>query len=347
MNNKLIPFFTLSLAFVSGVSVAAVPEARMADYESKVSMSKSKQEKLIKLGDSVYSSSSDKLYSSKYWGKFGTFSKVGVEVQGSLAYGMALDKSSDLDIAFVYKYNSGSSMAKLNPVELKKDAVSAFKEVFGNRFNYTIKDPVVNLSNKNEDIDVAFFNVLNKSTVLCGVAKKCSELNYGKDPATAGWYLSERLSLYSEFDNVFSKNTKKREMVNRTGKFFKLWRENTFPGDVAKIPSIALVTMIYDFSKEKGSAYPFLKSTDTLRDVTGYSIAKYFKNNKCEGAATAEINLPVYQKDRNLLGKLTVPQRINTCKKLVEFNKALAIATSSDVSEAESVKMLEPFIGKF
>lgn len=347
MTYRFIPLCVFALLLFSGGAVAEISESRMASYEKNVSLSKEKEEQLNKLGMDIYNASSGKLYSSKYWGRYGNFSKVGMEVQGSLAYGMALNESSDLDIAFVYKYNNGGSMVKLNPVELKKDAVKAFREVFGVRFSYIIKDPVVNLKNKNEDIDVAFFNVLKESTLLCSAAKKCSELNYGKDSNTAGWYLSERLSLYSEFDNVFSKNTKKRETINRAGKFFKLWRGNIFPGDVPKIPSIALVTMIYDFSKEKGAGYPFSKSTDILRDVTAYSIAKYFKNNKCEGAATAEINLPVYQKDRNLLAKLTIPQRISACQELVKFNSALVTATSPDVSESESVKILEPFLGKF
>ncbi|MCK3670443.1 hypothetical protein [Photorhabdus noenieputensis] len=51
--------------------------------------------------------------------------------------------------------------------------------------------------------------------------------------------------------------------------------------------------------------------------------------------------------DRNLLSRLDSSQRMNTCLKLVEFNKALIKATSAHVSEAESVKILEPFIGQF
>ncbi|MCA6220941.1 hypothetical protein KZ793_10405 [Photorhabdus sp. UCH-936] len=318
----------------------------MINFENKISLPKSTEEQLYKLGNELYSTSVDKLYSPKYWDKYGTFSKVGMEVQGSLAYGMALASSSDLDIAFVYKYNNGDSMDRLSPVKLKADAVNAFKEVFGSKYNYTIKTPVVNLSNRTEDIDIAFFNVLNKSTPLCSIYKRCSELNYGQDAATSEWYRSERLSLYSELDSVFSKKTPKREIINRSGKILKVWREKIFSDQDVKIPSIALVTMMYDFSKDKGTTYNYNKSTDTLRDVTSYSIIKYFKNSKCEGASNAKIDLPVYQQDRNLLSRLDSSQRMNTCLKLVEFNKALIMATSAHVSETESVKILEPFIGQ-
>ncbi|WP_072164808.1 hypothetical protein [Photorhabdus aegyptia] len=347
MHNKSFSLLPATLFFFSSFSIGAIQEMRMINFENKISLPRSTEEQLYKLGNELHSASVDKLYSARYWGKYGTFSKVGMEVQGSLAYGMALASSSDLDIAFVYKYNNGESMNRLSPIELKVDAVNVFKEVFGSRYNYTIKAPVVNLSNRTEDIDIAFFNVLNKSTPLCSINKRCSELNYGKDPATSEWYLSERLSLYSELDNVFSKKTSKREIINRSGKILKVWREKIFSDQDVKIPSIALVTMIYDFSKDKGATYNYNKSTDTLRDVTSYSIIKYFKNDKCEGAPNAKIDLPVYQKDRNLLSRLDSSQRMNTCLKLVEFNKALITATSAHVSEAESVKILEPFIGQF
>ncbi|MCW7550488.1 hypothetical protein OO184_21780 [Photorhabdus sp. APURE] len=347
MDNKFLSLLLVTLFFFSSFSIGAIQETRMINFENKISLPKSTEEQLYKLGNELYSASVDKLYSAKYWGKYGTFSKVGIEVQGSLAYGMALAGPSDLDIAFVYKYNNGDSMHTLSPVKLKDDAVNAFKEVFGSKYNYTIKIPVVNLSNSTEDIDIAFFNVLNKSAPLCSIDKRCSELNYGKDDATSEWYRSERLSLYSELDNVFSKKTPKREIINRSGKILKVWREKIFSDQEVKIPSIALVTMIYDFSKDNGAKYNYNKSTDTLRDVTSYSIIKYFKNDKCEGAPNAKIDLPVYQQDRNLLSKLNSSQRINTCLKLVEFNKALIRATSAQVSEAESVKILEPFIGRF
>ncbi|WP_337047255.1 hypothetical protein [Serratia liquefaciens] len=347
MKSKIINVLCVSLVSFSSVSFAEIPESRMINYEKKVSISKEKEVALNKLGEDVYKSSVDKLYSQKNWGKYGAFTKVGMEVQGSLAYGMALNDSSDLDIAFIYQYNGGASMSVLDPVALKHDAVNAFKDVFGNRFKYAVKDPVVNLSNATEDVDIAFFNILKSSKSECSTTNRCSELNYGKDSSSAGWYLSERLSLYGKFDDLFTKNTTKRNVINRAGKLFKLWRGNVFSKEEVKIPSIALVTMMYDFSKDKGSAYSFNKSTDLLRDVTSYGITRYFKSDKCEGASSAEIDLPVYQKDRNLLSKLSSAQRIKTCEAIVAFNKALRTATSPIVSESDSVKALEPYLGKF
>lgn len=188
--------------------------------------------------------------------------------------------------------------------------------------------------------------MLNESTGECFVDNKCSELNYGKDEITAEWYESERLSLYSVMDKEFGIGTEKRDLINRTGKIFKVWRSKVFPNDEERVPSIALVTMLYDFSKEKGEEYDYVKSTDTLRDVIFYGIERYFNGEHCNEAANAEINLPVYQSDRNLINKLSSKQRLELCEKLVEFGKALIYSTSYDVSEDNAVKALEPFIGR-
>ncbi|EDA2329449.1 hypothetical protein A3S85_24185, partial [Salmonella enterica subsp. enterica serovar Enteritidis] len=232
-----------------------------------------------------------------------------------------------------------------DPVQFKNIAINSFKSTFGNKYVYTIKAPVVNLKNKTEDIDIAFFNILSQSTMLCSTANRCSELNYGKDSATASWYKSERLSLYSKLDEVFSVNTDKRKLINRAGKIFKVWRSKTFSTQTVKVPSIALVTIMYDFKKDKNNPDNYSSSIEMLRDMTYYGVVKYFKDKSCSGASSAEINLPVYQQDRNLLNRLNSAQRIDFCKNLVKFNEALEYSASEKVSEAESVKTLEPFIG--
>ncbi|QHM74730.1 hypothetical protein C7M52_00672 [Mixta theicola] len=331
----------LSLLYGS-VASASISEVKSIAYENKISMPEAKKKELHNLTERLFNDTKNPLFNS-YWRKYGDFLPLGVEVQGSLAYGMALADSSDLDIAFVYSYNHGSSMGNLNPVELKQKAVEAFKYIYGNLYNYEIKLPVVNLKNDEQDIDVAFFNVLSKDDRNCLVVNRCSELNYGKDTATAGWYLSERLNLYKKLDEVFTKNTTKRASINRAGKFFKIWRTKSFVSDEVKIPSIALVTIMYDF--DAGRHYIYKNTIETLRDITNYSIETYFKGRGCSAAADAVINLPVYQKDRNLLGRMTGPQKIKTCQKLVDFNDALQKASSENVSEQESINILKPYIG--
>ncbi|HGP1774278.1 TPA: hypothetical protein ACLGOI_004458, partial [Salmonella enterica] len=101
----------------------------------------------------------------------------------------------------------------------------------------------------------------------------------------------------------------------------------------------------YDFEKDKNNPDNYSSSIEMLRDMTYYGVVKYFKDKSCSGASSAEINLPVYQQDRNLLNRLNSAQRIDFCKNLVKFNEALEYSASEKVSEAESVKTLEPFIG--
>ncbi|CAI1058466.1 Uncharacterised protein [Serratia entomophila] len=261
--NFMLRFVVFIFSLTPLISSAVIPESRMIEFEERVSLPVDTEIKLRKLGMDIYNASFKKLYSFEGWGKYGHFSDVNMALQGSIAYGMALADSSDLDIAFVYKYNHGNSMYCLDPVKLKEDAIDIFKSTFGDEYIYTIKSPVVNLRNNVNDIDIAFFNMLNESTGECLVDNKCSELNYGKDEITAEWYESERLSLYSVMDKVFGIGTEKRDLINRTGKMFKVWRSKIFPNDEERVPSIALVTMLYDFSKEKGEEYDYVKSTDT------------------------------------------------------------------------------------
>lgn len=341
--NKFL--YILPIIFTANLSLAAIPEQRIINYENRISIPKNIKDKLDELTFSIYTKTIDKFFQKKYWGKYGTFSKVNVEQQGSLAYEMAIANSSDLDIAFVYKYNNGESMSKLNPIKLKNDAINIFKEVFGKKYKYMIKNHVINLSNNTDNIDIAFFNLLNKSKGECSIYNRCAELNYGKDSSTAKWYLSERLALYSKLDDIFTKNTEKRNLINRVGKILKVWREKIFAKEKTKIPSIALVTMLYDFSKEKATSYHYTNSIDTLRDITNYSITKYFKNKRCDKAANAIISLPIYQIDKNLLSKLSATQRINVCQQIVKFNQALSIAALPNINEVDAIKLLAPFIG--
>lgn len=58
-------------------------------------------------------------------------------MQGSLAYSMALADSSDLDIAFIYKYSNGDPMIKFDLSQFKNIAIDSFENTFGNKYSYT------------------------------------------------------------------------------------------------------------------------------------------------------------------------------------------------------------------
>lgn len=345
MIRNILVTLSVVTSVISFSGYAKVSEERMIKYEEKISMSDAEKQRLIKLQNDIYSRSVDTLYSKKYWGAFGTFDKISVETQGSLAYGMALSDSSDLDIAFVYKYNDGSSMGSVNAYTLKKVAVDAFTEVFGGEYNYSIKAPVVNLSNGKDDVDIAFFNQLKDSRPSCSNANRCSELAYGNSIDTGSWYLSERLSLYSVFDKEFTVGTSKRQSIDRAGKILKTWRKIRFSQEKNKVPSIALVTLLYDFNKSH-PVFKYENTIESLTEITQSSIVNVFGSDSCEKAATAEIDLPVYQADRNLLGKLTGSEKELLCTEMVLFKNALSNAVKPDVDEDTAAKILEKYIGK-
>lgn len=338
---------TLSVvaSVISFSGYAKVSEERMIKYEKKISMSNAEKKRLIKLQNDIYQRAVDTLYSKKYWGNFGTFNKISVEAQGSLAYGMALSDSSDLDIAFVYKYNAGSRMGSVNAYTLKKVAVDAFTEVFGGEYNYSIKAPVVNLSNGKDDVDIAFFNQLKYSRPLCSNVNRCSELAYGNYADTGSWYLSERLSLYSVFDKEFTVGTSKRQSIDRAGKILKIWRKIRFSQEENKVPSIALVTLLYGFNKSH-PAFKYENTIGALAKITQVSIVDVFGSDSCEKATMAKIDLPVYQADRNLLSKLTGSEKELLCTEMVLFKNALADAVKPDIDENTAAKILEKYIGK-
>lgn len=331
--------------FISAGANAYVPEEIMEKYDRSISLSKDRQKELQVLAGDIYSKTIGNILSSKYWGRHGDFRAVGVEIQGSLAYGMALAGNSDLDIAYVYKYEDGRRQKDINAFTLKDEALNALQESLGPDYRYRIKFPVINVQGKGEDIDIAFFNELKSSTVRCSVQNRCSELNYGVSPSTADWLLSERLSLYSNFDRVFGTGEYRENMINRVGKFLKMWRSVRFDGDKDRVPSIALVSGLYqfvDFTKEKRV---YDSSVEFMSDAVAYILRKDFSESDCKNTDAMVINLPVYQAEQNLLSKMSVASKEKLCNEMVELGGVLKTASSKAVSPEQSIEMLRPYLG--
>src|SRR5471030_999265 len=344
MKGRKVLFLFLA---ISSYAHAYVPEVSMKIYERQISLSEQQQQQLINEGKNLYSKAIDIILSDHYWGKYGEFTGVAEETQGSLAYGMALKDSSDLDIGFVYKYNGGASQKNINAFTLKQEALEAIKSVFGTRYTYTMKQPVINIKGKCVDIDIAFFNELKNSTALCSTTKRCSEMNVGVDNTTATWNLSEKMSLYRRFDEVFSKNSYKREMINRVGKLLKEWRAIQFSDAEVKVPSVALISGLYAYIDHLNTSAEtkYLNSINLLSDTVQYILYNNFNNSNCEDTENIVMTLPVYQTNQNLLDKMPAASKKELCKKMVEFGSVLQVASSINTPPKDAVEMLKPYLG--
>lgn len=344
---KYAQLFLIPGIIFCGSVQASVPEINMEIYDAQISLSPQDQEILINEGRDLYSRTINILTSEKYWGKHGDFTGIDEETQGSLAYGMALKGNSDLDIGFVYKYNDGESQKSLNAFTLKQEALDAFKSVLGDTYTYTLKYPVINIAGNGVDIDVAFFNELKESTDVCSVTNRCSEMNVGIDDMTSAWNLSERLSLYSRFDTVFSTNSHKRTMINRVGKLLKQWRSIQFANSVIKVPSIALISGLYQYIDylNNSSLIDYTNSIKLLSHTVDFMLKNDFGNSNCEDTENMVINLPVYQKVQNLLDKMPSKNKEELCNDMVDFSTTLHEASSHSTSVIKSITILRPYLG--
>lgn len=52
---------------------------------------------------------------------------------------------------------------------------------------------------------------------------------------------------------------------------------------MVKAPSMDLVTIMYDFKKDKNNPDNYSSSIEMLRDMTNYGLIKYFKDKSCSG----------------------------------------------------------------
>src|SRR5689334_2816353 len=272
-------------------ALAEVKEQTSKDYELKVQMSQAKQDELranVKsIMDKTYTAVIAKWNSSAGTGFAGMPAGQEYQFQGSIGYKMALSKpdgaKSDADVAFLYKYNGGDNQpttATLYAAKLKELARDVYRANLTTSYTYEIKNPVVAInvpSTPTQDhVDIAFFNELKTSAtppanqcVLPPVTTMpCSQLSWGKTqsgPDPSSWVASDRLNLTETLNREFDKRgTAEREVINRAGKIFKEWRFKQFGADEEKVPSLALVVLIYNLLQARAASAPVYTNTFTL-----------------------------------------------------------------------------------
>jgi hypothetical protein len=205
-----------------------------------------------------------------------------------------------------------------------------------------------------DHVDMAFFNELKATAspsasqcVLPPVtAMPCSQLSWGKTqsgPDPSSWVASDRLNLTETLNREFDKRgTAEREVINRAGKIFKEWRFKQFGADEEKVPSIALVTLIYNLLQARAASAPvYVNSFVLLKDTLAKGAMDNFNNNCANQPQNFQILLITYPFN-NLLMNLSTPDKQNFCNKLMAFKRAVEQATPATVPDTDAVKILQP-----
>ena len=372
-----------ALCAMSASALAQITEATAAAYVRKVEMPASTQASLKQQAETIINATYSGVLSS--WNAVGAnkFSArtVKLQFQGSLGYNMALslpaEAKSDVDVAFLYLYNSGNNQPQppnppnpgFSPVQLKEKARDVFKSTYST-YTYAIKDPVVVIQKGTgtaaDHFDIAFFDELiasgatPPSSTCVNTAVKtspCSELNWGTSTTwgTTGnqqnWSPSDRLNLNGTLNAVFDRPQDSLQ-IHEAGKIFKEWRYKAYSAvdsDVdspEKPPSIALVTLLYNFLKTKPTTYYNNNAFVLLRDTIQYSLATNFKNNCSSQPPDFQI-LSITYPNSNLLSKMTQAQKKDFCTRLTDFKGALDYATASTTSEAQAITRLQSYLPLF
>lgn len=361
---------------------AQITEATAAAYVKKVEMPVSTQNSLKQQAETIINTTYGNVLSN--WNQVGAnkFSArtVKLQFQGSLGYNMALSlpagAKSDVDVAFLYLYNSGNNQPQppnppspsFSPVQLKEIARNVFRSAYP-AYTYEIKDPVVVIQQGTgtaaDHFDVAFFDELiatgatPPSSTCVNTAVKtspCSELNWGTSPTwgTTGnqqnWSPNDRLNLNGTLNAVFDRSQDSLQ-IHEAGKIFKEWRYQAYTAadsDVdspEKPPSIALVTLLYNFLKTKPSTY-YNNAFVLLRETIQYSLTNNFRNNCSSQPPDFQI-LSITYPNSNLLSKMTQTQKKDFCTKLTEFKGALDYATAPGTTEAQAIARLQSYLPLF
>ena len=361
---------------------AQITEATAAAYVKKVEMPVSTQNSLKQQAETIINTTYGNVLSN--WNQVGAnkFSArtMKLQFQGSLGYNMALSlpagAKSDVDVAFLYLYNSGNNQPQppnppspsFSPVQLKELAQNVFKNAYP-AYTYEIKDPVVVIQQGTgtaaDHFDVAFFDELiatgatPPSSTCVNTAVKtspCSELNWGTSPTwgTTGnqqnWSPNDRLNLNGTLNAVFDRSQDSLQ-IHEAGKIFKEWRYQAYTAadsDVdspEKPPSIALVTLLYNFLKTKPSTY-YNNAFVLLRETIQYSLTNNFRNNCSSQPPDFQI-LSITYPNSNLLSKMTQTQKKDFCTKLTEFKGALDYATAPGTTEAQAIARLQSYLPLF
>ena len=370
-----------ALCAMPASALAQITEATAAAYVKKVEMPDSTQSSLKQQAQTIIDATYTGVLSS--WNAVGankfTARTVRLQFQGSLGYNMALslpaEAKSDVDVAFLYLYNSGNNQPQppnppnpaFSPVQLKDRARDVFKNAYPS-YTYAIKDPVVVIQKGTgtaaDHFDIAFFDELiasgatpPSSTCVNTSVKTspCSELNWGTSTnwGTTGnqqnWSPSDRLNLNGTLNAVFDGRQDSLQ-IHEAGKIFKEWRYKVYAtpdSDVdspEKPPSIALVTLLYNFLKTNPT--PYSNAFVLLRDTIQYSLTTNFKNN-CDSQPPDFQILAITYPNSNLLSKMIQKEKKEFCTKLTAFKGALDYATDSKTSEAQAITRLQNYLPLF
>ena len=361
---------------------AQITEATAAAYVKKVEMPVSTQNSLKQQAETIINATYGNVLSN--WNQVGAnkFSarSVKLQFQGSLGYNMALSlpagAKSDVDVAFLYLYNSGTNQPQppnppspsFSPVQLKEIARNVFKNAYP-AYTYEIKDPVVVIQQGTgtaaDHFDVAFFDELiatgatPPSSTCVNTAVKtspCSELNWGTSNTwgTTGnqqnWTANDRLNLNGTLNAVFDRSQDSLQ-IHEAGKIFKEWRYQAYTAadsDVdspEKPPSIALVTLLYNFLRTKPSTY-YNNAFVLLRETIQYSFTNNFRSNCSSQPPDFQI-LSLTYPNSDLLSKMTQTQKKDFCTKLTDFKGALDYATAPGTTEAQAIARLQSYLPLF
>lgn len=360
-----------ALCTIATNAPAQITEATAAAYVKKVEMPVATQDDLKKQAQDII----DKSYNTVLvdWNTLGgqyNAPSLKYQFQGSLGYKMALslpvEAKSDVDVAFLYLYRTGNNQpSSPQASRLKESARNVFKNFFPS-YTYEIKDPVVVINKGTgasaDHFDVAFFGELTAqgtappaTTCVNTQARNlpCSELNWGVTSGTSSWPANDRLNLTETLNMVFDR-AEHTIYSHEAGKIFKEWRYQVYrtpDTDVVaaeKPPSIALVTLLYNYMKTEPAQPTYGKNAFVLlRNTIQKAAVDNFKNGQCtNNPQTFAIIALTYPND-NLLGKLTTAQKQEFCTKLMDFKGALEYATANGTPEAQAISRLQPYLPLF
>ena len=382
MRLKFVIFMAAVCMMLTSVR-AQITEAVAADYVKKVEMPLSTENSLRQEAEAIINTTYNGVLNS--WNQVGgnKFSprSVKLQFQGSLGYHMALSlpagAKSDVDVAFLYLYNNGNNQPQppnppnpsFTPLQLKERARDVFRNSYP-AYAYTIKDPVVVMERGTgtaaDHFDIAFFDELiasgatPPSTTCVNTTSRtfpCSELNWGTSPNWGtvanqqNWTPNDRLNLNGTLNAVFDPSPYTLQ-IHEAGKIFKEWRyqayltADTDVGDAGKPPSIALVTLLYNYLRTQSSGRHD-NAFVLLRNTIQQALANNFRNN-CNSPQPPDFEIPaVTYPNSNLLSKMDRNQRKEFCAKLTEFKNALDRATATGTTNQQGIDILKPYLPLF
>lgn len=370
--SKIIWLVTIFSVIASDVCFSQISNDVVSTYIASIEMPPEKIANLIEIENKIFNGIKEPLINRFYYrtGLNIKYHASGHKTVGSVAYQMALrsapNELTDIDFEIVIYINSDSVYSLLGNVagyQFKEDIKNSIEEAFPGEYDFEYLNPALRLTpvdkNQTYTVDIAVVNRFKDQAQCRPDGYECGEIGWGVLGVWDTWFLqndgtsllipswapTEVLAMNNLLNNTFDKNQQMRDEINGAGKLLKMWRRSVYGNrqddDDAVIPSISLVTMMYDYYRDRdvNQQEPLNIIQDVLRD----QLPKKFGDRTCVNYLGMKIDLPVYQFVRDTLAKISYVGKQQLCKDLYQLLSDLEYSNDPGVDELAAINRLQKY----